>query len=606
MEDIRLPEVGENIKSGTVVNVFVKVGDSVSKGSDLLELETDKASLPVPSPISGVIREILIKTGDTVEIGSVIMKAEATAGSVSPSTPSQQPKPVSQETTEAKPQASAQANEKPQADQPAKTNIEHATSAIPTKEQAGKDTQVVVIGGGPGGYAAAFLAADLGLDVTIVDPEKNPGGVCLYRGCIPSKALLHAAKVISEVREAKHFGLEFGEVKIDLDKLRNWKNDVVKRLTEGTGQLAKQRKVNMIQGMATFVDSNTLQIKKVDGGTQTLTFIKAVLATGSRPIELPFAPKSKRILNSTTALDIENIPKTMLLVGGGYIGLELGQVYAELGTKVSVVEMLPQIMTGSDRDLSSILEKRLRTIMDKIMVSTKVKAMEETPEGIKMTFEDQDGKSFIETYEKVLVAIGRRPNSDNIGLEKTKVLVNSKGFVEVNAQRQTHDPSIYAIGDLAGNPMLAHKASHEGRVAVEHIAGHKVAFEPNAIPAVVFTDPEMAWAGLTEMEAKAQGREYVVAKFPWGASGRAITLDRVDGLTKLLIDPKTERILGISIVGPNAGEMIAEGVLAIEMGAVVSDLKLCIHAHPTLTETVMEAAESFYGQATHIYKPIKK
>ncbi|MBP9855650.1 MAG: FAD-dependent oxidoreductase, partial [Candidatus Omnitrophica bacterium] len=282
MEDIRLPEVGENIKSGTVVNVFVKVGDSVSKGSDLLELETDKASLPVPSPISGVIREILIKTGDTVEIGSVIMKAEATAGSVSPSTPSQQPKPVSQETTEAKPQASAQANEKPQADQPAKTNIEHATSAIPTKEQAGKDTQVVVIGGGPGGYAAAFLAADLGLDVTIVDPEKNPGGVCLYRGCIPSKALLHAAKVISEVREAKHFGLEFGEVKIDLDKLRNWKNDVVKRLTEGTGQLAKQRKVNMIQGMATFVDSNTLQIKKVDGGTQTLTFIKAVLATGSR------------------------------------------------------------------------------------------------------------------------------------------------------------------------------------------------------------------------------------------------------------------------------------------------------------------------------------
>lgn len=601
MQDIRLPEVGENIKSGTVVNVFVKIGDRVSKGDDLLELETDKASLPVPSPIDGIIKEILVKTGEQAVIGSVIMKAEAVAGSSTPVKKELKPSaPASPE------QKMTQAAEKPQPVQAATNTIEHAVTALPTKEEAGKDTQVVVIGGGPGGYAAAFLAADLGLNVTLVDPEKNPGGVCLYRGCIPSKALLHAAKVISEAREAKHFGLEFGQPKIDLDKLRNWKNDVVSKLTGGTGQLAKQRKINMIQGMATFVDSNTLKIEKVDGTTQTLTFIKAVLATGSRPIELPIAPKSKRVLNSTTALDIENIPKTMLLVGGGYIGLELGQVYAELGTKVSVVELLPQIMTGSDRDLSSILEKRLRTIMDKIMVSTKVKSMEETKDGIKVTFEEQDGKIFNETYEKVLVAIGRKPNSDKLGLEKTKVVVNNRGFVEVNAQLQTHDPSIYAIGDLVGNPMLAHKASHEGRVAVEHIAGHKVAFEPHAIPAVVFTDPEMAWAGLTETEAKAQGRNFVVAKFPWGASGRAITLDRVDGLTKLLIDPETERILGVSIVGPNAGEMIAEGVLAIEMGAVVTDLKLCIHAHPTLTETVMEAAESFFGQATHIYKPIKK
>lgn len=601
MQDIRLPEVGENIKSGTVVNVFVKIGDRVSKGDDLLELETDKASLPVPSPIDGIIKEILVKTGEQAVIGSVIMKAEAVAGSSTPVKKELKPSaPASPE------QKMTQAAEKPQPVQAATNTIEHAVTALPTKEEAGKDTQVVVIGGGPGGYAAAFLAADLGLNVTLVDPEKNPGGVCLYRGCIPSKALLHAAKVISEAREAKHFGLEFGQPKIDLDKLRNWKNDVVSKLTGGTGQLAKQRKINMIQGMATFVDSNTLKIEKVDGTTQTLTFIKAVLATGSRPIELPIAPKSKRVLNSTTALDIENIPKTMLLVGGGYIGLELGQVYAELGTKVSVVELLPQIMTGSDRDLSNILEKRLRTIMNKIMVSTKVKSMEETKDGIKVTFEEQDGKIFNETYEKVLVAIGRKPNSDKLGLEKTKVVVNNRGFVEVNAQLQTHDPSIYAIGDLVGNPMLAHKASHEGRVAVEHIAGHKVAFEPHAIPAVVFTDPEMAWAGLTETEAKAQGRNFVVAKFPWGASGRAITLDRVDGLTKLLIDPETERILGVSIVGPNAGEMIAEGVLAIEMGAVVTDLKLCIHAHPTLTETVMEAAESFFGQATHIYKPIKK
>lgn len=601
MQDIRLPEVGENIKSGTVVNVFVKIGDRVSKGDDLIELETDKASLPVPSPIDGIIKEILVKTGEQAVIGSVIMKADAVAGSSTPVKKELKPSaPTSPE------QKITQTVEKPQPVPTATNTIEHAVTALPSTEEAGKDTQVVVIGGGPGGYAAAFLAADLGLNVTLVDPEKNPGGVCLYRGCIPSKALLHAAKVISEAREAKHFGLEFGQPKIDLDKLRNWKNDVVARLTGGTGQLAKQRKVNMIQGLATFVDSNTLKIEKTDGTTQSLTFIKAVLATGSRPIELPIAPKSKRILNSTTALDIENIPKTMLLVGGGYIGLELGQVYAELGTKVSVVELLPQIMTGSDRDLSSILEKRLRTIMDKIMVSTKVKNMEETKDGIKVTFEEQDGKIFDETYEKVLVAIGRKPNSDKLGLEKTKVVVNNRGFVEVNAQLQTHDSSIYAIGDLVGNPMLAHKASHEGRVAVEHIAGHKVAFEPHAIPAVVFTDPEMAWAGLTETEAKAQGRNFVVAKFPWGASGRAITLDRVDGLTKLLIDPETQRILGVSIVGPNAGEMIAEGVLAIEMGAVVTDLKLCIHAHPTLTETVMEAAESFFGQATHIYKPIKK
>ncbi|MGE0268110.1 MAG: dihydrolipoyl dehydrogenase [Candidatus Omnitrophota bacterium] len=605
MQDIRLPEVGENIKSGTVVNIFVKVGDRVSKGDDLIELETDKASLPVPSPADGVIKEILIKAGADVEIGSVIMKMEAAAGQASPSPKETKPAAAVKTETAPQPKISSSA-EKPQSPQPSTPVTRHSLSSLPSKEEAGKDTQLVVIGGGPGGYAAAFLAADLGMDVTIVDPEKNPGGVCLYRGCIPSKALLHAAKVISEAREAKHFGLDFGQPKIDLDKLRNWKNDVVAKLTGGTGQLAKQRKINMIQGTATFVDSNTIKIEKVGGGNQTLTFIKAILATGSRPIELPFAPKSKRVLNSTTALDIENIPKTMLLIGGGYIGLELGQVYAELGTKVSVVELLPQIMTGSDRDLSSILEKRLKTIMDKIMVSTKVKSLEETAAGINVTFEDTDGKTFKETYEKVLVAIGRKPNTDNIGLEKTSVTINNRGFVEVNAQLQTHDPSIYAIGDIVGNPMLAHKASHEGRTAAEHIAGHKVAFEPNAIPAVVFTDPEMAWAGLTETEAKAQGRNYAVAKFPWGASGRAITLDRVDGLTKLLIDPETERILGISIVGPNAGEMIAEGVLAIEMGAVVTDLKLSIHAHPTLTETVMEAAESFFGQATHIYKPIKK
>ena len=600
MQDIILPEVGENIESGTVVNIMVNVGDTVDKGADLIELETDKASLPVPSPVGGVIKEILISTGDDVKIGAVIMKIEAGAQAEAPSAPE----------TPAAPAAA----EKP-AEQPAPAAVSQPESAsstasepspLPSKEEAGKDTQVVVIGGGPGGYAAAFLAADLGLDVTLVDLEKNPGGVCLYRGCIPSKALLHAAKVITEAREASEFGVTFGEPKVDIDKLRNWKNDVVQRLTGGTGQLAKQRKITMIQGRARFVDSNTLDIDLVDGGKQTLTFVKAVLATGSRPIKLPFAPDSERVLDSTSALDVANIPKTMLLIGGGYIGLELGQFYAEMGCKVSVVEMLPQIMTGSDPDLSNILKKRLTTIMDKIRVSTKVTKMEETGDGIKVAMEDKDGEKFEETYEKVLVAIGRKPNSDDMGLENTQVVVNDRGFVDVNSSLQTADPSIYAIGDIAGNPMLAHKASHEGRVAVEHLAGHKAAFEPNAIPAVVFTDPEMAWAGLTEIEAKEQGINYVALKFPWGASGRAITLNRVDGMTKMIVDPDNERVLGVAIVGPNAGEMIAEGVLAIEMGATVTDVKMSIHAHPTLTETVMEAAESFFGQATHIYRPKKK
>ncbi|MCA9403520.1 MAG: dihydrolipoyl dehydrogenase [Candidatus Omnitrophica bacterium] len=600
MQDIILPEVGENIESGTVVSVLVKVGDKIAKGAELIELETDKASLPVPAPVGGVIKEILVGPGEDVKIGAVIMRIEAGAESApaekpAPAAPAQAPAAQSAPAPAAKPAVVAP--------QPAAA-ADHA--AIPSKEEAGKDTQLVVIGGGPGGYAAAFLAADLGLDVTLVDLEKNPGGVCLYRGCIPSKALLHAAKVISEAREASEFGVTFSEPKVDIDKLRGWKEDVVNRLTGGTGQLAKQRQITMIQGRARFVDSNTLDIDLVDGGKQTLTYVKAILATGSRPIKLPFAPDSERVLDSTSALEVANIPKTMLLIGGGYIGLELGQFYAEMGCKVSVVEMLPQIMTGSDPDLSNILKKRLTTIMDKIMVSTKVTKMEETSGGIKVAMEDKDGKAIVETYEKILVAIGRKPNSDDIGLENTQVVVNDRGFVEVNSSLQTADPSIYAIGDIAGNPMLAHKASHEGRVAVEHIAGHKAAFEPNAIPAVVFTDPEMAWAGLTEGEAKEQGINYVAVKFPWGASGRAITLNRVDGMTKMIVDADTERVLGVAIVGPNAGEMIAEGVLAIEMGATVTDVKMSIHAHPTLTETVMEAAESFFGQATHIYRPRKK
>src|SRR3989338_4440585 len=425
-------------------------------------------------------------------------------------------------------------------------------------------TQLLVIGGGPGGYAAAFHANDLKLDVTLVDMEKNPGGVCLFRGCIPSKALLHVARVLSESREAKELGVEFSQPKIHINKVREWKESVVTRLTDGLGQLCKQRKINFIQGQATFLNSNSVKIKKHDGTEMQLTFDHAILATGSHPIALPFAPQSPRILDSTTALEMADIPPRLLVVGGGYIGLELGTVYSELGSPVSVVEMTPGLLPGCDRDLVNILEKRLNHLLKSIRLETKVTKMEQTNQGIKVTFEDKEGKTSAEEFDKVLVAIGRRPNSKNLGLENTQVQVNERGFVTVNAQRQTTDPKIYAIGDIAGEPMLAHKASHEGRVATEAIAGHKVAFEPNAIPAVVFTDPEIAWCGLTETETKKQDREIKVAKFPWAASGRAITLNRTDGLTKLIIDPKTERLLGVGIVGPGAGELIAEGVLGIE------------------------------------------
>lgn len=466
-------------------------------------------------------------------------------------------------------------------------------------------TQLIVIGAGPGGYAAAFLAADLGMQTTLVDLDVNPGGVCLFRGCIPSKALLHVAKILSESREAKDIGIDFGQPQIHLDKVRAWKNSVVSKLTGGLGQLSKQRKITFIQGRATFLSSDEIKVYKNDGTELQLTFDHAILATGSTPITLPFAPPSARILDSTTALNIEDVPEKFLVVGGGYIGLELGTVYCELGSKVSIVETMPSLLPGVDRDLGMILENRMKKLFSQIMTQTKVNKMEEFKDGVHVTFQDKDGKTTTEDYNKVLVSIGRKPNSKNLGLENTKVTLTDRGFVQVDPQRRTTDPKIYAIGDIAGDPMLAHKASHEGRVAVEAIAGHKVAFEPMAIPAVVFTDPEIAWCGLTEKEAEAQGRSIKVVKFPWAASGRAVTLNRIDGMTKLIIDPVTERILGVSICGVGAGEMIAEGVLAVEMGTLATDMKMSIHPHPTLSETLMETAETFFGQSTHIYRPKK-
>ncbi|MBC8130541.1 MAG: dihydrolipoyl dehydrogenase [Rhizobiaceae bacterium] len=466
-------------------------------------------------------------------------------------------------------------------------------------------TRLAVIGAGPGGYAAAFHAADLGMQVTLIDAEPNPGGVCTFRGCIPSKALLHAARVLDEARHADAFGVTFGKPSIDVEKLRSWKDAVVKKQTGGLGLLAKARKVTYVQGRASLVDGKTLSVETAKG-EQRVESDYIIIATGSRPTTVPnVSIDSPKVLDSTTALELPDIPGRLLIVGGGYIGLELGTVYAALGSKVTVVEMTDGLLPGADRDLVAVVAKRMETYCEAILLETKVTGVKDDKKGLSVAFEGKNAPNGPQIFDRVLVAVGRRPNSGINGLDKTKVKVNQRGFIEVDGQRRTAEPSIFAIGDVVGDPMLAHKASHEARVAVDAIHGHPTVFEPRAIPAVVFTDPELAWAGLTEAEAKKQNLTVEVAKFPWAASGRASTLDRPDGLTKLIVDPETERILGVGIVGSGAGELIAEGTLAIEMGALVADLKLTIHPHPTLSETVMEASDVFFGESAHVYKPKK-
>lgn len=466
-----------------------------------------------------------------------------------------------------------------------------------------QEHKVVVIGGGPGGYAAAFMAADLGLKVALIDPEANPGGVCLYRGCIPSKALLHLVKLKQEALEASSWGMTFGEPEIDIDKVRAWKDKVVKKLTGGLGLLTKKRKVHYIRGMAKFTDAQTLEI--TDGeekGTQ-VKFEHAILATGSAPVEIPGLEfDHKHILDSSDALNLEDVPKSLLVVGAGYIGLETGSIYAGLGSKVSLVEMTDDYMPGADRDLVAVFSKKNKDLFESVMFKTKVTEAKVSRKKVKVKLEGENADKGSDTYDKILVAVGRKPRTKDLGLENTKVAITDKGFIKVNAQRQTAEPSIYAIGDITGEPMLAHKATHEGKVAAEAIAGHKTAYEPKAIPAVVFTDPEIAWCGLTETQAQAQGINIKVAKFPWSASGRATTLGVNDGITKLIIEPETDRILGVGIAGKNAGDLIPEGVLAVEMAAVAKDFTLTIHPHPTLSETLMEAAETLYGQSTHVFR----
>jgi dihydrolipoamide dehydrogenase len=415
--------------------------------------------------------------------------------------------------------------------------------------------KVVVIGAGPGGYAAAFYAADLGMQVALVDPEPNPGGVCLYRGCIPSKALLHVGKLIGEAKHAAAWGVSFGEPKLDLDRLRNYKNQVVQKMTGGLQQVAKMRKIAYLQGKATFLDAKRIQVAMVNGGTEEVTFEHAIIATGSRPAAVPgLSIDSPRVMDSTGGLDLPDVPKSLLVVGGGYIGLELGSVYAALGTKVTVVEMTPGLLPGADRDLVAVLHRQLEKTLHKILLKARVADMKDTKDGVKVRIEGDEvpDAEKEQTFDRVLVSVGRKPNSSVPGLDKTAVKIGDRGFIQVDATMRTAEPSLYAIGDVVGEPMLAHKASHEARVAVEAIAGHKVAFEPQAIPAVVFTDPEVAWCGLTETEAAKQGRKVEIAKFPWAALGRAVAIDRPDGLTKLLIDPESERILGMGVVGSGA------------------------------------------------------
>lgn len=464
-------------------------------------------------------------------------------------------------------------------------------------------TELVVLGGGPGGYPAAFDAADHGMQVTLVDADAKLGGVCLNRGCIPSKALLHVAKIINESHEASEWGLTFEKPQIDLDKLRGWKESVINKLTGGINELARARKVNVVHARGSFVDSHTLSLSHADGTQSTLTFDKCIIATGSSPTVPPvFQINDPRVMDSTGALELADVPRSLLVVGGGYIGLEMGSVYAALGSKVTVVEFLPTLLAAADRDLVKPLQKRLEKQFHAIHLNTKVEALKATDQGIEATLAGE-GVEPQQVFDRVLISIGRRPNSKGFGLENTKVEVTDRGFIRVSPSRQTSEPHIFAIGDVAGDPMLAHKATREAKVAVEALLGKPAEFDNIAIPAVVFTDPELAWCGIQEHEAKEQGRNVKVVKFPWAASGRAMSIGRTEGLTKMVLDAETERVLGVGIVGVNAGELIGEGVIAVETAAVARDLAESIHAHPTLSETMMESAEAVFGQATHSYRP---
>jgi dihydrolipoamide dehydrogenase len=584
--EIKVPDIG-NFKDVAIIEVSAKAGDTVEKEQALITLETDKATMDVPSPAAGVVKEMKVKVGDKVSEGSLIMLLESSAAVSAPA----QPAPA--------PQSAAARTAAPSAAQAAPT---------PAARVAKGDVhaEVVVLGAGPGGYSAAFRAADLGKQVMLIEKHATLGGVCLNVGCIPSKALLHVAKVINEAEEASHHGVTFGKPQIDIGAVRAWKESVIGKLTGGLAGLAKQRKVQVVRGVAKFTSPNSLAVQTAEG-EKIVTFDHAIVAAGSSVARIPGFPyDDPRIIDSTGALALQDVPKRMLIIGGGIIGLEMATVYDALGAKVSVVELMDQLMPGADKDMVKPLHTRIAKRYEAIYLKTKVTKIEAQQSGLKVTFEGEQAPAEPQLYDRVLMAVGRRPNGREINAEAAGLVVNERGFIPVDKQQRTNVPHIYAIGDIVGEPMLAHKAVHEGKVAAENIAGHKAFFEPLTIPSVAYTDPEVAWMGLTETQAKAQGTEYEKASFPWAASGRALSIAREEGATKVLLDPQTRRILGMGIVGSNAGELIAEGVLALEMGADMEDICLTIHPHPTLSETLCFAAEMAEGTITDMLAPKKK
>jgi len=580
--EVKVPDIGE-FEDIEVIEVHVKAGDQVAAEDPLITVESDKAAMEVPSPAAGTVQDVAVVLGDKVSEGSLIIKLVVEEGIIAKDAAGDdQASTVRQQDGSAQPQIAAGAYTGP-------VDVE---------------TGLLVLGSGPGGYTAAFRAADLGLQVTLIERYADIGGVCLNVGCIPSKALLHTAKVIDEADEMADCGIQFGKPEIDTARLLDWKQKVVGRLTGGLTTLAKQRKVRVVQGVGEFVSPHHLRVVNGDVA-QVIAFEQCIIAAGSQPARIPGWPEDPRIVDSTGALELPELPERMLVIGGGIIGLELATVYCALGVEVSVVELMDQLIPGCDQDLVRPLAKRIGKRYGQIMTGTKVVEMRADEAGIHVMFEGKNAPDE-QIYGLVLVAVGRVPNGDKIAADEAGVEVDQRGFIRVDKQMRTNVPHIFAIGDIVGEPMLAHKATHEGKVAAEVAAGHKRAFDARVIPSVAYTDPEIAWVGLTENEAKAQGIEYGKGTFPWAASGRSLSLNRDDGMTKILFDASTKRVIGAGIVGPNAGDLIAEVALAIEMGCDAEDIGLTVHPHPTLSETIAFAAEAFDGTLTDLYIPKRK
>ena len=614
--ELRLPDIGD-FSDVPIIEVHVAPGDQLAADEPVVTLESDKATMDVPATEAGVVSEVRVSVGDTVSEGDVLLVYEP-AGAGAAAAGAQQAA-GGQEAAEAEAMAAGpdQAGYGSPAGVYASPEQGPVQTGAPTPDGAPRPAQpvgrpadveaeVLVLGAGPGGYSAAFRAADLGKKVVIVDAREALGGVCLNIGCIPSKALLHAARVIAETREMGEHGLRFADPEVDLDALRSWKDGVVKRLTGGVAGLARQRKVTTVRGTGRFVSPNQLEVATADGPTQLVGFQQAIIACGSEPVTLPFIPSDDpRVIDSTGALELSDIPGRLLILGGGIIGLEMATVYAELGSRITVVELLDQLIPGADKDLVAPLQKTIAKRYENIFLKTKVTGVEATPEGLRVSMEGGNAPS-ADTFDKVLVAVGRKPSGRLIGAEAAGVQVDERGFIPVDKQLRTNVGHIFAIGDVVGQPMLAHKAVHEGHVAAEAAAGKPSYFDARVIPSVAYTDPEVAWVGATETEAKAAGVRYGKGTFPWAASGRALSLGRGEGMTKLLFDESNERIIGAGMVGPTAGELVAETALAIEMGADAADIGLTVHPHPTLSETVGMSAEAFEGIVTDLYVPKRR